>query len=115
MADFEAMFAEVYESHFRSVHDYCRRRVSSDRVEDLVAETFLTAWRKIDQSLGVTRVFLGCTESPTGLSCISGVVLSDVAAWLESRLHLVSSRRQHRRTSSWRTKNHVGCLSPRLG
>ena len=44
-----ALFAQIYRDHFRSVYAYCRRRVAPDRVEDVVAETFLTAWRKIDE------------------------------------------------------------------
>lgn len=45
----DARFAEIYESYFKQVHAYCRRRTGVDRVDDATAETFLTAWRKIDQ------------------------------------------------------------------
>lgn len=31
------------------MYAYCRRRTSADRVEDAVAETFLVAWKKIDE------------------------------------------------------------------
>ncbi len=48
-AEREALFGRIYEEHFRSVYVYCRRRVSADRVDDVVAEAFLTAWRKIDE------------------------------------------------------------------
>jgi len=44
----ERAFAELYNRHFRSIHDYCRRRVAADLVDDVVAETFLTAWRRLD-------------------------------------------------------------------
>lgn len=37
---------DVYERHYRDVYAYCRRRVSADRVDDVVSETFLVAWRK---------------------------------------------------------------------
>jgi RNA polymerase sigma-70 factor (ECF subfamily) len=44
----DARFAEVYERFFRNVYGYCLRRISPDRVDDAVAETFLVAWRRID-------------------------------------------------------------------
>ena len=49
MGDSDARFAEIYQKYHRPVFVYCRRRVSADRVDDVVADTFLTAWRKIDQ------------------------------------------------------------------
>jgi RNA polymerase sigma factor (sigma-70 family) len=42
-------FVELYESHYTNVYRYCRRRTTADEVDDAVAETFLTAWRKIDE------------------------------------------------------------------
>lgn len=45
----EERFAELYTRHVQSVYAYCRRRADYDHVDDLVADTFLTAWRKIDQ------------------------------------------------------------------
>lgn len=41
---FEAVFAEVYEP----VQRYVRRRVDSGSVDDLVSETMLTVWRRLD-------------------------------------------------------------------
>ena len=49
MSDRDARFVSVYETHLRAVYVYCRRRVAADRVDDVVAETFLAVWRKIDQ------------------------------------------------------------------
>ena len=40
-------FAELYETYHRHVYAYCRRRSTADAVEDLVADVYLTAWRKI--------------------------------------------------------------------
>lgn len=37
----------MYENYYRNVYAYCRRRAPQDAVEDLVAEVFLIAWRKI--------------------------------------------------------------------
>jgi len=42
----DAVFSQLYRRHYRDVRDFCRRRVESDLVDDAVAETFLTAWRR---------------------------------------------------------------------
>jgi RNA polymerase sigma-70 factor, ECF subfamily len=44
----EALFAALYDRHYRSVRAFCRRRLAPDLVDDAVAETFLTAWRRLD-------------------------------------------------------------------
>ena len=56
MSDQRSRFVEAYESQYRSVFVYCRRRLPADRVDDAVAETFLTAWRKIDDMPSGDRV-----------------------------------------------------------
>jgi RNA polymerase sigma-70 factor (ECF subfamily) len=43
-----ARFDRLYRRYHANVSAYCRRRVAADRVDDVVAETFLTAWRRID-------------------------------------------------------------------
>jgi RNA polymerase sigma-70 factor (ECF subfamily) len=44
----DAVFAQLYLRHHRPVRDFCRRRVAADLVDDAVAETFLTAWRRLE-------------------------------------------------------------------
>jgi RNA polymerase sigma-70 factor (ECF subfamily) len=44
----EARFASLYERHRGHVAAFCQRRAGADAVEDLIAEVFLTVWRKID-------------------------------------------------------------------
>ena len=44
----EAAFGELYDRWYADVWAYCRRRVPAERTDDVVAETFLTAWRRID-------------------------------------------------------------------
>ena len=47
--DDEARFAEIYRRHARSIQAYCARRTAASQVSDAVADTFLVAWRRIDQ------------------------------------------------------------------
>jgi RNA polymerase sigma factor (sigma-70 family) len=44
----EEQFREIYRRHRPAVVAYARRRVSADAVEDVVAETFLVCWRRLD-------------------------------------------------------------------
>ncbi|MEA1902763.1 MAG: sigma-70 family RNA polymerase sigma factor [Actinomycetota bacterium] len=44
----DARFAEVYKAYHWHVYAYCLRRTSREMVDDAVADTFLTAWRKVD-------------------------------------------------------------------
>jgi RNA polymerase sigma factor (sigma-70 family) len=44
----EARFAELYARCHRAIRGYCSRRVAADAVDDAVAETFLTVWRRLD-------------------------------------------------------------------
>lgn len=45
----EARFGQLYDRHYAAIRDFCRRRVERDAVDDVVAETFLTAWRRIGE------------------------------------------------------------------
>lgn len=49
MTDSEARFVAAYEAYYPEVYAYCRRRMTSQAAEDATAETFLTAWRRIDE------------------------------------------------------------------
>jgi RNA polymerase sigma-70 factor, ECF subfamily len=48
----DSRFDEIYKRHHEDVTLYVRRRVAANSVEDLVAETFLVCWRKLDQVPG---------------------------------------------------------------
>lgn len=43
-------FASLYDAHFPRLVAYCRRRVDAHAVDDLVADVFLAAWRRIDDA-----------------------------------------------------------------
>lgn len=45
----EHRFAEAYERCAPAIRAYFARRTSGDRVDDAVADTFLVAWRRIDE------------------------------------------------------------------
>jgi RNA polymerase sigma-70 factor (ECF subfamily) len=47
-SDAAVAFDALYERCYPQVRAYVGRRVSSDRVDDIVADTFLVAWRKFD-------------------------------------------------------------------
>ena len=49
MTSGDARFAELCDGYYRKILLYCRRRTRPDLVDDAVAETFLTAWRRIDR------------------------------------------------------------------
>jgi RNA polymerase sigma factor (sigma-70 family) len=44
-------FREIYETHHAAICAYFARRAARDEVEDLAAETFAVAWRKLPRRL----------------------------------------------------------------
>ena len=44
-----AKFNEIYARYGKFVHAYCARRTVPSQVADAVSETFLVAWRRLDQ------------------------------------------------------------------
>jgi RNA polymerase sigma-70 factor, ECF subfamily len=42
-------FKAMYEQHYPAVLRYAARRVGAEAARDIVAETFLTAWRRLDR------------------------------------------------------------------
>jgi len=49
MTSGETQFADLYSRYYRQVYAYCHRRTTSEHAEDAVAETFLVAWRRINE------------------------------------------------------------------
>jgi len=52
MCEAQAEFERLFREHYAAVYRYAVRRVESAAVQDVVAETFLTAWRRFDQVEG---------------------------------------------------------------
>jgi RNA polymerase sigma-70 factor (ECF subfamily) len=46
--DVEERFNALYRAHYRAVLSYAARRTDPDTARDVVAETFLIAWRRLD-------------------------------------------------------------------
>jgi RNA polymerase sigma-70 factor, ECF subfamily len=44
----EAEFRRIYETYYRQVAAYARRRLEEQDAQDVVADTFLVAWRRIE-------------------------------------------------------------------
>lgn len=47
-ADRRECFERLFEEHFRTVSGYARRRATASEADDVVAETFLIAWRRLE-------------------------------------------------------------------
>lgn len=45
----DARFAQLYAEYHGQIREYCSRRVPADVVDDAVADTFLTVWRRLDE------------------------------------------------------------------
>lgn len=87
-------FERLFRDHYAAVVAYVRRRTSTDAVDDVVAETFLVAWRRLEGVpvdelpwlLGVARNVLATERrgalrrARLGLQLTGGGVEPEVAA-----------------------------------
>ena len=48
MADDRDRFEQIYREHFRAVLRFAAARIDHERAKDVAAETFLIAWRRLD-------------------------------------------------------------------
>ncbi len=44
-------FERLYHAHYRSVYAYARRRTDESVAQEVAAETFLAAWRRLDEAV----------------------------------------------------------------
>lgn len=42
------VFASLYERHYGAIHAYASRRIGTEAADEITAETFLIAWRRLD-------------------------------------------------------------------
>ncbi len=45
----DAKFRKVFDAYFEAINRYCLRRITEADVNDVVAEVFAVAWRKVDR------------------------------------------------------------------
>ncbi|MGI5168233.1 RNA polymerase sigma factor [Spirillospora sp. CA-253888] len=58
MDDPERRFTRLYDEHYRSVLRYVLIRADPDSAEDIVSDTFLVAWRRLDDLPGAVLPWL---------------------------------------------------------
>jgi RNA polymerase sigma factor (sigma-70 family) len=56
--DDAARFTALYREHHTRVRDFAQRRVGTDLAQEVVAETFLVAWRRLDDIPGASLPWL---------------------------------------------------------
>lgn len=91
----EARFRRAFRSNFEAINRYCLRRISVDEVNDVVADVFVVAWRKIHRM-----------PPP-----------DDVLPWLYgvARNEINNSRRSLRRFGALKAKLNGQAQRPELG
>lgn len=58
MADERDRFERIYREHFRAVLRFALARIDPERAKDVAAETFLVAWRRLDDVPAEPRAWL---------------------------------------------------------
>ena len=58
MADDRDRFEQIYRENFRAVLRFAAARIDPERAKDVAAETFLVAWRRLDDVPAVPRPWL---------------------------------------------------------
>lgn len=107
MADDRERFEQIYRENFRPVLRFALARIDPERAKDVAAETFLVAWRRLDDVpteprlwlLGVARkVLAGQFRSETRRDALAGrlrsesdVESSDLAAAIAEREEVIAA------------------------
>ena len=84
-------FKAMYEQHYPAVLRYAARRVGAEAARDIAAETFLTAWRRLDRVPGQSLPWLYATAR----KCLANELRRrDRRERLDSRLRAEATRGQ---------------------
>lgn len=51
-------FERLYQAHYPAIHAYARRRTDETIAQEVAAETFLVAWRRLDDAITGGRAWL---------------------------------------------------------
>jgi RNA polymerase sigma-70 factor (ECF subfamily) len=89
----EARFERLYREHAHAVLAYALRRTSLDRADDVAAETFLIAWRRLDDVVD--------GEGLPWLYAIAWRVLSTQRRWGHRQEALAARLAFERRDEAW--------------
>jgi RNA polymerase sigma-70 factor (ECF subfamily) len=52
------LFERIYREHYKDVLRFVLRRASADEAQDIVAETFVVVWRRLDDLAGSSRPWI---------------------------------------------------------
>jgi RNA polymerase sigma-70 factor, ECF subfamily len=69
--DREAAFRRLYEEHYGAIAACARRRLGRSEAEDLVAEVFLIAWRRVENLPGDPSLDVGSVRWPSAWAATS--------------------------------------------
>lgn len=86
----EQLFEELYRATYLEIVAYCRRRITPDAVDDVVAATYLVAWRKLDDVL----------DADSSLAWLYGAAYKTIGNHIRSRRRLIALRDRTRRQAA---------------
>ena len=96
----EAKFVNIFRRYRRPIQAYCTRRTPGSQVDDAVAETFLVAWRRLDDVPEGAATLPGSMALPTAFSLVSGGTRHE-AAGSSSEFEALPATRLRRLRCSW--------------
>jgi RNA polymerase sigma factor (sigma-70 family) len=99
-------FTQLYEQHYDAVMRYAARRTDPDTARDVVAETFLVAWRRLDTVPGRTA------EAEPWLYAVARRILAN-ADRSQRRTDRVTARLAHQRLASAQVPDPADAVTER--
>jgi RNA polymerase sigma factor (sigma-70 family) len=99
-------FTQLYEQHYDAVMRYAARRTDPDTARDVVAETFLVAWRRLDAVPGRTA------ETEPWLYAVARRILAN-ADRSQRRADRVAARLAHQRPAAAQVPDPADAVAER--